>query len=145
MTAGEGINDAMPQVTGHANRWRLFDYWLAHGAMPQVILCTPAEPLYCENRIAWKTGKKQTRTKTRVCGAELVYTGTALRGPTEVDGVPTFFMIEVHSCPDCAKRRKKDPGFPGQVSHRILTAAESVFPRASPLPRPLPQTARAHP
>lgn len=122
MTAGEGINDAMPNVPGHANRWRLYAYWLVHGSMPQVIFCKPTEPMYCENRVVYKTTKKQTRPRTKTCGAELVYNGTALRGPTEVDGVPTFFLVEVHSCPDCGERRKDDPGFSGQVSHRILTA-----------------------
>jgi hypothetical protein len=122
VTAGEGINDAMPRVIGPANRWRLFAYWLVQGSMPQVIHCTPEEPLRCENRVVYKTTKKQTRPRTQVCGAELAYNCTVLRGPTEVDGVPTFFMVEVHSCPDCAKRRQADPGFPGQVSHRILIA-----------------------
>ena len=122
VTAGEGINDAMPRVIGPSNRWRLFAYWLVQGSMPQVIHCTPEEPLRCENRVVYKTTKKQTRPRTQVCGAELAYNCTVLRGPTEVDGVPTFFMVEVHSCPDCAKRRQADPGFPGQVSHRILIA-----------------------
>lgn len=120
--AGEGINDAMPKVKGRANRWRLHGYWLAHGAMPQVIQCTPAQPLRCENRVSYKTTKNQTRPRLKVCDAELVYNSSELRGPTEVEGVPTFFMIEVHRCPDCAERRQADPGFGGQVSHRILTA-----------------------
>ena len=118
----DGINDAMPRVIGPSNRWRLFAYWLVQGSMPQVIHCTPEEPLRCENRVVYKTTKKQTRPRTQVCGAELAYNCTVLRGPTEVDGVPTFFMVEVHSGPDCAKRRQADPGFPGQVSHRILIA-----------------------
>lgn len=122
VTAGEGINDAMPRVIGPANRWRLFAYWLVQGSMPQVIHCTPEEPLRCENRVSYKTTKNQTRPRLKVCDAELVYNSCELRGPTEVEGVPTFFMIEVHSCPDCAKRRRADPGFGGQVSHRILTA-----------------------
>ena len=120
--AGEGINDAMPKVKGRANRWRLHGYWLAHGDMPQVIQCTPAQPLRCENRVSYKTTKNQTRPRLKVCDAELVYNSSELRGPTEVEGVPTFFMIEVHRCPDCAERRQADPGFGGQVSHRILTA-----------------------
>ncbi|WP_195268120.1 hypothetical protein [Eubacterium sp. 1001713B170207_170306_E7] len=122
MEAGEGIIHAMPKVPGHANRWRLHGYWMEHGTMPQVIRCRPEEPLHCENRVVYKTTKKQTRPRTQVCGAALTYNSSELRGPTEVDGVPTFFMIEVHSCPDCARRRRADPSFTGQVHHRILTA-----------------------
>lgn len=122
MEAGEFIMDAMPKIAGHANRWRLHRYWVAHGAMPQVISCTPAEPLHCENHVVYKTTKNQTRPRTQVCGAVLTYNSSELRGPTEVDGVPTFFMVEVHSCPDCAGRRRADPDFSGQVHHRILIA-----------------------
>ncbi len=121
MEAGEFIMDTMPKIAGHANRWRLHRYWVAHGAMPQVISCTPAEPLHCENHVVYKTTKNQTRPRTQVCGAVLTYNSSELRGPTEVDGVPTFFMVEVHSCPDCAGRRRADPDFAGQVHHRILT------------------------
>ena len=122
MEAGEFIMDAMPKIAGHANRWRLHRYWVAHGAMPQVISCTPAEPLHCENHVVYKTTKNQTRPRTQVCGAVLTYNSSELRGPTEVDGVPTFFMVEVHSCPDCAGRRRADPDCSGQVHHRILIA-----------------------
>ncbi len=122
MEAGEFIMDAMPKIAGHANRWRLHRYWVAHGAMPQVISCTPAEPLHCENHVVYKTTKNQTRPRTQVCGAVLTYNSSELRGPTEVDGVPTFFMVEVHSCPDCVGRRRADPDFSGQVHHRILIA-----------------------
>lgn len=121
MEAGEFIMDAMKKIAGHANRLRLHRYWVEHGAMPQVISCTPAEPLHCENHVVYKTTKNQTRPRTQVCGAVLTYNSSELRGPTEVDGVPTFFMVEVHSCPDCAGRRRADPGFAGQVHHRILT------------------------
>ena len=31
------------------------------------------------------------------------------------------YKRQVHSCPDCAGRRRADPDFSGQVSHRILT------------------------
>ncbi|WP_195539669.1 hypothetical protein [Eubacterium maltosivorans] len=71
--------------------------------------------------MVYKTTKNQTRPRTQVCGAVLTYNSSELRGPTEVDGVPTFFMVEVHSCPDCAGRRRADPDFAGQVHHRILT------------------------
>ena len=90
MEAGEFIMDAMPKIAGHANRWRLHRYWVAHGAMPQVISCTPAEPLHCENHVVYKTTKNQTRPRTQVCGAVLTYNSSELRGPTEVDGVPPF-------------------------------------------------------